>query len=67
MTRTTEENCRTCRNRILDLSLILAVISPLAACATTPPGVLLPVSATVPDASRVDMLVATTRDRTNRG
>jgi esterase/lipase superfamily enzyme len=65
MTRTTEENCRTCRNRILDLSLILAVISPLAACATTPPGVLLPVSATVPDASRVDMLVATTRDRTN--
>jgi len=65
MIRTTDENCRTCRNRILDLPLILAVISPLAACATTPPGVLLPVSASVPDASRVDMLVATTRDRTS--
>ena len=66
MTRTTrEENFRTCGSRILELPLILAVISPLAACATTPPGVLLPVSATVASASRVDMLVATTRDRMN--
>ena len=66
MTRTTrEENYRTCGSRILELPLILAVISLLAACATTPPGVLLPVSATVASASRVDMLVATTRDRTN--
>src|SRR5215213_2841419 len=65
MTRTMVENCRTCRNRILDLPLILAVISPFAGCATTPAGVLLPVSANGSGNSRVDMLVATTRERGN--
>ena len=40
---------------------ILLVAAGLGACAGTPKGVLAPVAATVPGASRVDMLVATTR------
>ncbi|NGM33188.1 alpha/beta hydrolase [Methylobacterium sp. DB0501] len=40
---------------------ILLVAIGLGACAGTPKGVLAPVAATVPGASKVDMLVATTR------
>jgi esterase/lipase superfamily enzyme len=42
--------------------LILALISGLSACANLR-GVMVPVSGTVPGASQVDMLVATTRKR----
>ncbi|GJD47538.1 hypothetical protein OPKNFCMD_0246 [Methylobacterium crusticola] len=41
--------------------LALALAAWLGACAGTPRGVLAPVAATVPGASRVDILVATTR------
>ena len=50
------------RHHITRLSLIFAVISCFAACAT-PPGVLVPISANGSGGSRVDMLVATTRER----
>jgi esterase/lipase superfamily enzyme len=42
--------------------MILALVSALSACATLQ-GVLVPVSATIPGAGQVDMLVATTRKR----
>lgn len=47
------------RGRVLAGLLMLA--AGLGACAGAPKGVLAPVAATVPGASRVDMLVATTR------
>ncbi|WP_245524086.1 alpha/beta hydrolase [Methylobacterium nonmethylotrophicum] len=40
---------------------VIALAAGLGACAGTPRGVLAPVAATVPGASRVEMLVATTR------
>ena len=52
------------RPYILRLPFTLALISVLGACASVG-GVLEPVSGSVPDASQVDMLVATTRKRTN--
>lgn len=48
--------------RILLASLIIALVSPLGACANVK-GVLVPVSGTVSGSSQVDMLVATTRKR----
>src|SRR4051812_28056217 len=53
---------RTRRPCILRIPILIALVGSLAACATVR-GVLVPVGATVPDASRVDMLVATTRKR----
>ena len=47
---------------VLRLPLILALVSGLSACASVR-GVMVPVSGTVAGASRVDMLVATTRKR----
>ena len=44
--------------------MILALFSVLGACASVR-GVMVPVSATVPGASQVDMLVATTRKRSD--
>ena len=55
------QNVATSRNQT---SLILAVGLCFAACAT-PVGVLVPVSANGSVGSRVDMLVATTRERGN--
>jgi esterase/lipase superfamily enzyme len=51
-------------NRIARIWTILALVA-LAGCAGRPEGNLLPVAATVPGASRVDMLVATTREATD--
>ena len=48
--------------RALLLPLLLALVAPLSACANLK-GVLVPVSETVPGATKVDMLVATTRKR----
>jgi len=50
------------RPQVARLPLILALVSVLGACASVQ-GVMVPVSATVPGASQVDMLVATTRKR----
>src|SRR5215213_4236413 len=50
------------RPQLARLSLILALVSLLGACASVR-GVMVPVSGTVPGASQVDMLVATTRKR----
>jgi esterase/lipase superfamily enzyme len=50
------------RSRVPVLPLILALALPLGACASVR-GVLVPVGGTVAGASRVDMLVATTRKR----
>jgi esterase/lipase superfamily enzyme len=50
------------RPGVLRVLVATALVCVLAACATVQ-GVLVPVAATVPDASRVDMLVATTRKR----
>ena len=52
------------RHHVTRIPLILAVVLCFAACAT-PPGVLVPISANGSGGSRVDMLVATTRERGN--
>src|SRR5215218_9498314 len=53
---------RAFRPLIARLPVILSLVSVLSACASLQ-GVLVPVGATVAGASRVDMLVATTRKR----
>jgi len=48
-------------NLIARWALVAAAMAGLAACAGRPSGVLAPVAAAAPDATRIDMLVATTR------
>src|SRR5581483_12324820 len=49
--------------RLLWRPAVLLVLLLSAGCAGRPHGILVPVAGTVPGASRVDMLVATTRGR----
>src|SRR3954466_2752406 len=58
------EERRTLRRHVTKLPSILAVVLCFCGCAT-PPGVLVPISASGSGGSRVDMLVATTRERAN--
>ncbi len=55
---------RALRVRALRLPLVLTLVSALGACASLR-GVMVPVSGTVAGASQVDMLVATTRKRSD--